>query len=213
MQPVGPMPADDLPEYPIDESARLDSHGFIQWEFRRWIASDMRWNGTHECKSMWFDLVNLAHSETPVGTLPRDIKRLARMIQPVVDADHFNALCKLEYGPLRGWVPCRCGDAVRLMHPVVTRIVLGAFAARANHAARVEAASQARRLQRLTEDVAQVAPKIAGDSRKVRWISARIEERISQRGGSRRTAEDLHAAIQACVAAAQAGQFPEHDKS
>lgn len=206
---IAPVDIDDLPEYPIEPGARLDSHGFVQWEFLRWLSSDMRWNGSHECKSMWFDLVNLAHGETPVGTLPDNPKRLARMIQPSVERDHFERLCTMEYGPLHGWRRCRCGDEVRLMHPVVTRIVTSAFASRANHAARVEAASQARKLARLTEDVAQLSPELAEDSRKVRWINHAIEERIAQRGGVRRTAEDLHLAVQACLAEAQKGRFPE----
>lgn len=209
LQVISPVSFDELEQYPIDPDARLDSHGFVQWEFRRWLSSDMRWNGTHECKSMWFDLVNLAHSETPVGTLPQDTRRLARMVQPVVDRDHFETLCKLEYGPLHGWQQCRCGDEVRLMHPVVTRIVKGAFASRANHAARVEAASQARKLQRLTDDIGQVAPKTASDPRKVRWISAFIDDRVAQRGGLRRTAEDLHFAVQACIEEVRKGAFPE----
>jgi hypothetical protein len=204
---------DDLPEYPIDPDARLDSHGFVQWEFRRWLSSDMRWNGTHECKSMWFELVNLAHSETPVGTLPNDMKRLARMLQPVVERDHFETLLKLEFGPLHGWVRCKAGDDIRLMHPVVTRIVMQAFASRANHAARVEAASEARKLKRLTDEVAVLAPQTAQDSRKIRWISKFIEDRIAQRGGQRRNAEDLHAAVQACVAEARKGSFPKKAES
>lgn len=205
---IAPMDVEHLPEYPVDSDARLDNHEFLRWEFQRWLASDMRWNGSHECKSMWFELVNLAHTETPVGTLSRDHKRLARMIQPIVDGAHFEALCGLEYGPLHGWVPCRCGDDIRLMHPVVTRIVLMAFASRANHTARVEAASQARRLKRLTDDVTQLAPKIASDPRKIRFIDATIQERIDQRGGERRTADDLHVAIQACVAKDREGGFP-----
>ena len=198
-----------LPEYPIEPSARLDSHDFLRWEFGRWLASDMRWNGSHECKSMWFDLVNLAHRETPVGSLPHDHKRLSRMIQPVVDPDHFTALCGLEYGPLHGWVPCRSGDDIRMMHPVVTRIVLTAFASRANHAARVEAASQARRLKRLTEDVMQLAPALAEDPRKIRFIDDTVQAQIEARGGERRTAEDLHFAIQECLTKARKGGFPD----
>ena len=199
----------DYPEYPIDPHARLDSHDFLRWEFGRWLASDMRWTGTHECKSMWFDLVNLSHRETPVGTLPKDQRRLSRMIQPVVDRDHFDVLCALEYGPLHGWIPCRCGDYIRFMHPVVTRIVLLAFASRANHTARVEAASQARRLKRLTDDVMQLAPKTAEDARKIRFIDFTIQERIEARGGERRTAEDLHFAMQACLDKSREGGFPE----
>jgi hypothetical protein len=204
-----PVDSQDLPEYQLDPDVRLDSHGYVQWEYRRWLSSDMRWNGSHESKSMWFELVNIAHGETPVGTLPSDLTRLAKMIQPAVDRDHFERLCKQEYGPLHGWQRCRCGDDIRLMHPVVTRIVSSAFASRANHAARVEAASLSRKLARLTEDVAQMSPALAQDSRKIRWINTFIEERIEQRGGVRRTAEDLHMAVQACLVEARKGRFPE----
>jgi hypothetical protein len=162
---------------------------------------------------MWFELVNVAHSETPVGTLPKDMKRLSRMIQPVVDQDHFERLCKMDFGPLHGWEPCLCGDEVRLMHPVVTRIVLAAFSSRSNHAARVEAASEARKLKRVTDDVGQIAPHLASDPRKVRWISAHIDEAVSQRGGSRRTAEDLHVSIQACIAQDRQGSFTQRGGS
>ena len=208
-----PVDIDQLPEYPLEPDLRLDSHSFIQWEFRRWMSSDMRWNGSHECKSMWFELVNLAHSETPVGTLPGDLRRLSRMIQPQVDQAHFEGLCKLEYGPLHGWFRCRCDDEIRWMHPVVTRIVTAAFASRANHAARVEEASIARRLARLTEDVAQLAPKLAQDRRKVKWIDAYIQARIEQRGGARRTPQELHSAIQECVVEERKGRFPEKEQT
>lgn len=205
----GPTDLDQLPEYPIEPDARLDSHEFLRWEFGRWLASDMRWSGTHECKSMWFELLNLSYRETPVGTLPRDQKRLARMIQPIVDCDHFKALCVLEYGPLHGWVACRCAEDIRLMHPVVTRIVLMAFASRANHTARVEAASQSRRLKRLTDDVMQLAPDVAGEARKIRFVDQTIQDRIDARGGERRTPEDLHFAIQACLNKIHEGGFPD----
>lgn len=208
---LNPVSIDNLPEYPLDPDLRLDSHGFIQWESRRWIASGMRWYGSHDCKSMWFELLNLAHSETPVGTLPTDMGRLSQMIRPTVEQGHFENLCKLEYGPLHGWILCRCGDEVRYMHPVVTRIVISAFASRANHAARVEAASTGRRLSRLTEDVAAVAPKIAGDPRKIRWIDRFIQDRVEQRGGQRRTPQEFHAAIQECLAEAGKGRFPDKE--
>ncbi len=199
---------DQLPEYPIEPDARLDTHEFLRWEYARWLASDMRWNGTHECKSMWFELVNLSYNETPVGTLPNNNRRLARMIQPTVEPDRFDALCALPFGPRYGWVPCRAGDDIRLMHPVVTRIVLLAFASRATHAARVEAASNARRLKRLTDDVMQAIPALASDPRKIRYIDTVIQERIDARGGERRTAEDLDVAIRACLQKDREGGFP-----
>lgn len=202
-----PVDVSHLPEYPIGPDQRLDSHGFIQWEYRRWISSDMRWNASHECKSIWFELVNIAHGETPVGTLPADPRRLARMVVPVIDPDHFENLCRMEFGPLHGWERCCVEDDVRLMHPVVTRIVTSALASRANAQARTDAASHVRRLKRLTEDVAALAPAISEDPVKVRWIDMHLQELIEERGGSRRTPEDLHRAIQACVQRDRDGRF------
>lgn len=207
-----PVEAEALPDYPLSHDLRLDSHGHLHWEFRRWMKSDMRWKGTHECKSMWFELVNLAHDETPVGTLPYDLARLARMVQPAVEADRFAELCGLEFGPLHGWRPCRCGDDIRLMHDTVTRIVLAAFASRANHAARVEANSHAAKLRRLTGDVAQIAPALAQDPRKVRFINDWIEKAVEARGGERRRPGELHSAIQECIAEDRKGRFPDRKR-
>lgn len=212
LRSIPPVSVDSLPEYPVDPDARLDSHEFLRWEFGRWMASDMRWNGSHECKSIWFELLNLSHMETPVGTLPSDPKRLSRMVQPAVDFHHFESLCELTYGPLHGWQMCRCGDEVRLMHPVVTRIVQLAFASRANHTARVEAASQSRRLKRLTEDVMTMSKDCAEDPARIRFIDMVIHDRIAARGGERRTSEDLHFAVQACIEKARNGGFPDKSR-
>jgi len=209
LRPVELIDTDSLPEYPIPDDARLD-HRFVMWESSRWMASDMRWNGSAEAKCYFFELVNIAYSETPVGTLPRDTRRLARMVQPQISESHFERLCTAEFGPLHGWVPCRVGDAVRLMHPVLTRIVLGAFASRASFLAASDAASTAKRLKRLTADVAQLAPRLALDPRKVRFIDEVIRKAIEDRGGERRLPRDLHEGIQACVQAERAGRFPEN---
>ncbi|WHZ37737.1 hypothetical protein [Sagittula sp. MA-2] len=98
-----PVDVGTLEDYPVDPSERLDSHGFLMWEFRRWLSSDMRWHGSHEAKSIFFELVNVAHGETPVSTLPDDLARLARMVQPCVDPGHFERLCSMPFGDA-----CRC---------------------------------------------------------------------------------------------------------
>ncbi|MBY5973099.1 hypothetical protein KUV28_12125 [Ferrimonas balearica] len=59
----------------------------------------------------------------------------------------------------------------------------------------------------VTEDIAQLAPSLAEDRRKVRWINDYVDARIAQRGGARRTAQELHEAIQACVAEDRKGLF------
>lgn len=88
-----PVDVGTLEDYPVDPSERLDSHGFLMWEFRRWLSSDMRWHGSHEAKSIFFELVNVAHGETPVSTLPDDLARLARMVQPCVDPGATSSAC------------------------------------------------------------------------------------------------------------------------
>lgn len=88
----------EISEYPLGPDERLDSHSFLAWEFRRWMSSDMRWQGTHECKSMFFECINLSYSETPVGTLPNDLGRLSRMIQPNVTGGRLNSCASWNSG-------------------------------------------------------------------------------------------------------------------
>lgn len=204
----GPVNPDALPEYPVGADVRLDSHTFYTWEFKRWLRSDMCWEGSWPCKGMFRDLVDMSHEETPVGTLPRDYKRLAGMLHPRVSPEEFRALCEQPYGPLHGWSPCRCEDGtVRLHHPVVQRVVLAALASRANKAAQTDAASRARKLQRLTSDVAQLSLTLAQDPKAVRWISDRIDAALDARGGARRTPEELHEAVMACHQEVMAGRM------
>ena len=104
--------ADELPEYPLGSEDRLDSHYFMAWERRRWLNSDMRLKGTPECRALYFDLINIAYDQTPVGTVPQDLETLAKLL--MVDPGHFRALCKLDYGPLHKWTACICeGGEVR----------------------------------------------------------------------------------------------------
>ena len=205
---VAALAVEDLPDYPVDADARLD-HRFLMWESARWMNSEMRWNASAEAKCYWFELVNVAYAQTPVGTLPRDVAMLSRMVQPHISEMLFRRLCDAPFGPLHGWVPCRCGDQVRLMHPVLTRIVVGAFSSRANFMAASEAASSAKRLKRLTADLAEIAPKIAQDPRKVRFADDVIRAAIEARGGERRLPSDLHHAVQSVHRAILEGRFAD----
>lgn len=199
---------DDLPEYPISSSVRLDTHDFLTWEFRRFLQSELRWNGIHECKSIWFDLTNMSHEQTPVGTLPADWSRLARMVQPPVDPQTFNVLAKLPFGALYGWTRCVCDNGdIRLMHATVTRVVLNALTRRELNAARTDAASTERRLIRLGETLAGMAPAIAMDPAQVRWVDAHIRDAMDSDGNKRRTMPQLHGAIGACLEKVARGFF------
>jgi hypothetical protein len=199
---------DPLPEYPVSSSVRLDSHGFIAWEFRRYLNSEMRWNADHQIKGIWFDLVQLAHEQTPVGTLPMDHARLARMVVPAVDALTFKALAERPYGVLHGWRPCECDDGtVRLMHGTVTRVVLEALSRKEMNAARTDGASARKRLDRLTVALASTAPAIAMDPAKVYWVDGHIRDAMNRDGNKRRTEAQFHEAIQACLEKMASGFF------
>jgi len=87
----------------------------------------MRLKGRAECRALYFDLINIACDQSPVGTIPNDMEVLAKLL--MISESEFKTLCQLEYGPLHKWRPCRCGDEVRLMHPVVLDMLIEAVAA------------------------------------------------------------------------------------
>lgn len=198
----------DLPLYPVPSEKRLDSHEFVAWEFRRFLASEMRWNGTHEVKSIWFDLVQMAHEQTPVGTLPMDHARLARMVQPPVDLITFEAHVARPYGVLYGWEPCVCDNGqMRLMHPKVTEVVMNALSRKGLNEARTSQSSSRRRIDRLAVTLGAVAPSIAIDPAQVHWVDQHIRQAIERDGNQQRTDAQLQAAINACFEKMAEGFF------
>ncbi|MDN5567696.1 MAG: hypothetical protein L0G27_02910 [Paracoccus sp. (in: a-proteobacteria)] len=159
---------DDLDDYPLTADDRLDSHYFMAWERRRWLNCDMRLKGTHECRSMYFDLINIAYDQSPIGTLPTDTSVLAKML--FVDRDHFDQLCRLEFGPLHKWRRVRCENEIRLMHPMILKSLTEAIARKEDHRARSEAASVSKRLLRLRTAVAGYQKELAENDAAIRWI-------------------------------------------
>lgn len=163
-----PVDTSTLPEYPFDDMARLDSHYFMAWERRRWLNSDMRIKGTPECRALYFDLINIAFDQSPIGTLPDDMMMLARIA--LVDRTHFEVLCGLPYGPLHKWERCLCGSEVRLAHPFVIRVITEAVSRKADNQAKNDAANTAKRLQRLRGTVAGYHVDLARNDAAVLWI-------------------------------------------
>ena len=53
----------------------------------------------------------------------------------------------------------------------------------------------------------QLQPMLANDPRCVRWISDHIDSQVEARGGARRKPEELHHAVQACLAEVTAGRI------
>ncbi|MBB3995293.1 hypothetical protein GGR95_002948 [Sulfitobacter undariae] len=205
--------SEPLPEYPISSAVRLDSHGFMAWEFRRYLNSDLRWNASHEVKGLWFELVQLAHEQTPVGTLPADRTRLARMVVPAVDPLAFASLADRPFGILHGWHECECDDgSIRLMHPTVTRVVLEALTRKELNGARTDGASRSRRLNRLGVTLGALAPTIASEAAQIYFVDAHIQNAMELEGNKRRSDAQLHDAIQACLVKASAGHFRKSKK-
>lgn len=164
----------ELPEYPLSADDRMDSHFFMPWERRRWLNSDMRLKGTPECRAFYFDLINIACDQAPIGTLPDDPDVLAKLLH--VDPSHFRALIRLEFGPLHKWRRCGCDGEVRLFHPFVLRMLLDNFARKEDNRARTEAANAKKRIQRLRETMAGYQPQLAKNDAAVRWIDEWLNE-------------------------------------
>ncbi|MDJ0631086.1 MAG: hypothetical protein QNJ44_22705 [Rhodobacter sp.] len=158
----------DLPDYPFTAADRLDSHWFVPWERRRWLNSDMRLKGTPECRALYFDLINIAYDQSPIGTLPTDNAVLAKLL--FVPESHFAQLCGMAYGPLHKWRRCRCEGEVRLMHDFVLHTLLDAVSRREDNRARMEAANRQKRLQRLRSTVAGLHTDLARNDAAMRWI-------------------------------------------
>lgn len=186
-----PVDIDDLPEYPLDGAERLDSHYFIAWERRRWLNSNMRLKASPECRAYHFDLINICYDQQPIGTLPDDTHVLARLL--MVDRSHFEALCKLEYGPLHNWFRCRCDGEVRLMHKFVYQIAAQAISRREDNRARTEQANYAKRLQRLRSTIAGLQVDMAKNDAAVRWV----DEWLEKDGCKYRTATSVERGMQA----------------
>ena len=181
----------DLDVYPLSEEERIDSHRFIPWEHRRWLTSDMALNGAPECRAYYFDLICHSLNHTPPGTLPTDLDLLARLLR--VDAKHFSQLCRLDFGPLHNWRPCRCGDKLRLYHPTVLRVLTEAMARREDHRARSEAAVVAKRQLRLRQALAGYHSDLAKNDAAVLWV----DQWLIEQGCGYRAASWIEKAIQA----------------
>ena len=175
--------ADEIEEYPFGPEDRLDSHFFMVWQRRRWLNSDMRLKATPECRALYFDLINIAYDQSPVGTLPMDPEVLAKLL--MVPEGHLKALCEQTYGPLHKWRPCRCGSEVRLMHPVVLESLVDAISRKENNRAKMEAANTQKRLQRLRQTVMGLHAELGRNDAAVRWMDEwLVKQGVSYRGTS-----------------------------
>lgn len=150
-----PVEACEMPEYPISAEERLDSHYFMQWNLKRWRASEFRRKADPEVGWFGFQLFCIAQDETPVGTLPCDDQQLAYELK--LPLERWQALLKRDVTPLHKWERVRCDNGeVRLAHPVVTKVALEAMASRRRNAAEVERRRQNKRIADLRDMVGRL---------------------------------------------------------
>ena len=161
---------DQLPVYPIDRSDRLVIHYFTMWHHDRWLNSTMHLKASYEVQGVARALFDLAQRQTPPGTLPDDDEMLAKLLR--LDLARWRDLCALPIGPLHNWSRCLCGNEVRLMHPVVTEVILDAMAKRETREVRKTERANDRRLERLQAGLAAAGldREALGDETLVRRI-------------------------------------------
>ena len=134
---IAPVDIDDLPEYPIASSERLDSHFFVPWNLKRWRGSEFRRYGYADPEVGWFgmELFFLSQDETPIGTLPCDDEALAFLLH--IAPTRWRELNSRDVSPLHGWSQVRCDTGqVRLAHPVVAEVAQDALRSKKRNAAK-----------------------------------------------------------------------------
>lgn len=195
----------DVPVYPIGRGDRLDGQTFVKWWHHRWLASDMCLMATFEVKGMARDLFDLAQTQSPMGTLPRQPAVIARLLR--VDAQHFEGLCRHALGPLNGWLPCVTGDGEqRLYHPVVLEQVEDALARREVWLATKSAAAIRERQRRLVAALRamQVSAAICADQA----LIERMDQWLVDNWKAKRTPESYHRVMAAAAAGGWFGGRP-----
>lgn len=187
--------------YPIARAERLDGQTFVKWWHHRWLASDLCLMATFEVKGMARDLFDLSQTQSPMGTLPRNLAVVARLLR--VDVQHFEGLCRYPYGPMSGWMPCITEDGEgRLYHPVVLEQVQDALSRREAWMATKSAAAVRERQRRLIAALRDLGlkPQVLADQALIDRMDAWLVENWK----NKRTAESYHKVM---VAAMEGGWF------
>ena len=180
-----------LPVYEISAEERLDGNSFVKWHTSRWLASKTFKLMTWDMQGMARALFDMCQTETPVGTLPDDDDELAFMLR--VDVRRIVELRRMEFGPLRNWTRCLCGNSVRLMHPVVLEQVRDALERRQIKALSDQEKAVAMRLERLRKGLlAEDWPK---DAVRDDVLIGRMDEWLLQHRKGRRGRDAYRAVI------------------
>lgn len=173
------VPPDPLPDYPISRDERLPELAFVKWIPSRWLNSSGHLKCTYEVQGIARALFDIATAQSPIGTLPDDDEELAKLLR--IDLGHWRSLRALaDRGPLRNWSRCIChgkgNGEVRLMHRVVTDLLLDVLHRREARELSKEAQAEGKRHQRMIEGLrkAGLADEVCADgilmTRMDRWL-------------------------------------------
>ena len=150
--------SDELEQYPISSHDRLDSHFFLQWNLKRWRASEWRKKVDPEAGWFGFQLFCIAQDGSPIGTLPCDDQQLAFDLN--LPLERWQALLKREVSPLQGWYRVLCDNGeVRLAHRVVTEVAEDALKSKKRNSAAAEQRKLNKRLADLREMIERIGAK------------------------------------------------------
>lgn len=165
-----PVSDTDLPEYPLAADERLTTHYFMPLHFRRWINSRFRLLAPPDVRGLAFDLWCLSQDQTPVGTLPADDAELSAMLG--LDLRTWQSYLTRDWTPLYKWQRCRCGGEIRLMHPVVTEMVIESIGRREKKREEAEEGRRRKRMDRLPDQVIKAGgrPALAMNAVMLDWL-------------------------------------------
>ena len=107
----------EIMEYPYPLDLRWEH---IQWYpvfFTRFMGSRFGLLSDLEVRGAAFTLWNVAMQSGPPATLTDDDHVLARLLQ--IPIEQWLELRGRSSGVLDGWIPVKCGDEIRLTHPVL----------------------------------------------------------------------------------------------
>lgn len=175
---------EDLEDYPISASERLDSHYFLQWNLKRWRGSEFR--KTVDPTAGWygFQLFCIAQDGCPIGTLPDDDRQLAFDLN--LPLEEWELLKRRPVSPLHKWERVRCDNGeVRLAHPVVTEVALEAVGGKKRNEQKNAEDRMRKRLKGIRDALATKIPggsRIADNDELVNRLSDWIEDEYP--GGS-----------------------------
>lgn len=171
--------AEDVFDYPIPSSERLESHSWFPLHFRRWLKSEFRNLADPDVRSAAIDLFCQAQDEAPVGTLPMDERLLAKLAG--LTLEEWRRLADKTIGPLYGWEMCRCDNGqARFYHQTILDVTKEKLGMREDHLEKMEAERERKRLKALPEKIVRAggSTRMAEDAAFILQFDQFIEDRF-----------------------------------